>query len=229
MSDTRDIIIYESQEGDTKLEVNLQEETVWLTQEQLSLLFNKDVRTVSEHITNIYEEGELDKKPTIRKFRIVRKEGNRQVKRNIQHYNLDVIISVGYRVKSIEGTRFRKWATNILKQHLIEGYTLNQKRLQEKAEKYEELYPTAEQKAAQLLYFIVKNHSFTDGNKRIAAYIFLLFLEKNGLLYTKEGDKTVADSTLVAITLMIAESNPSDREMIIKVVVHLLQAGESHG
>lgn len=335
MSDQKDVIIYESQEGDTKLEVNLQEETVWLTQEQLSLLFNKDVRTVSEHITNIYEEGELDKKPTIRKFRIVRKEGNRQVKRNIQHYNLDVIISVGYRVKSIEGTRFRKWATNILKQHLIEGYTLNQKRLQEKAEKYEELqqtlkvmkhalksrealnateaegllnvitdfsyslemldrydhgqldlpetgspdswkityeqaqeaiealrgqtqaselfgrekdeslkssiaaiyqsfdgeelYPTAEQKAAQLLYFIVKNHSFTDGNKRIAAYIFLLFLEKNGLLYTKEGDKTVADSTLVAITLMIAESNPSDREMIIKVVVHLLQAGESHG
>ncbi len=335
MSETKDIIIYQTAEGETQLEVNLQEETVWLTQEQLSLLFNKDIRTVSEHIINIYKEGELEKKPTIRKFRIVRQEGNRQVKRNIQHYNLDVIISVGYRVKSIEGTRFRKWATNILKQHLIEGYTLNQKRLQEKAEKYEELqktlkvmknalhsrealnateaegllnvitdfsysleildrydhdqldlpetgspdrwkitykqareaiealrgqtqaselfgrekdeslkssiaaiyqsfdgeelYPTAEQKAAHLLYFIVKNHSFTDGNKRIAAYLFLLFLEKNGLLYTNEGDKAVADSTLVAITLMIAESNPSDREMIIKVVVHLLQAGDYHG
>ncbi|WP_142453909.1 RhuM family protein [Gracilimonas mengyeensis] len=331
MSDQKDIIIYESKEGYTKLEVNLQEETVWLTQEQLSLLFNKDVRTVSEHITNIYEEGELDKKPTIRKFRIVRKEGNRQVKRNIQHYNLDVIISVGYRVKSIEGTRFRKWATNILKQHLIEGYTLNQKRLKEKASKYEELkaalklmekaarskelepteaegllkvisdfsysldmldrfdheqldlpevgstdrwkitykdarkaietlrkrtqaselfgrekdkslrgsigaiyqsfdgkdvYPTAEIKAAHLLYFLVKNHSFSDGNKRIAAYLFLLFLQHNGLLYTEEGLKRISDSTLVALTLMVAESNPSEKEMIVKVIVHLLQAGD---
>lgn len=333
MSEVKDIIIYESAEGETSLEVNLKEETVWLNQDQMSALFNKDVRTISEHITNVYKEKELDPKATIRKFRIVRKEGEREVKRNIQHYNLDVIISVGYRVKSKEGTRFRQWATGILKQYLIQGYTLNQKRLKEKASKYEELkqtvrllqkaarnkeleadeaegllniitdfsysletldrydheqlevpdhgtedrwritfreakeaievlrtqtqasdlfgrekdqsfpgslsaiyqsfdgnelYPTAEQKAAHLLYFLVKDHPFSDGNKRIAAYLFLLFLDRNNVLYTEYGEKIIANSTLVAITLMVAESAPSDKDQIVRVIIHLLQYRENN-
>lgn len=331
MSETKDIIIYQTDEGNTQLEVNLQEETVWLNLNQLAELFGRDKSVISRHLRNIFKTGELSKEATVANFATVQTEGERQVERNIEYYNLDAIISVGYRVNSKTGTQFRIWATEKLRQHLIRGYTLNQKRLEEKAEKYDELqqtlkimkqafrskeqleateaegllhvisdfsysldmldrydheqlelpdtgspdrwkisyeqaraaiealrtktqaselfgrekdqslkssiasiyqsfdgedlYPTAEQKAAHLLYFVVKNHSFSDGNKRIAAYLFLLFLEKNGLLYTEEGNKTIVDPTLVAITLMIAESQPGDKDMMIKVVVHLLQHG----
>ena len=138
-----EIIVYTTQDGKETFEVNLKEETVWLSQRQMAELFEKDVRTINEHIGNIYKEKELSKSSTIRNFRIVQKEGNRLVERKRSCYNLDVIISVGYRVKSQRGTQFRIWATNILKNHLIQGYTINQKRLQENQAKIKELQKTS--------------------------------------------------------------------------------------
>ena len=309
-----------------RLEVRLEGETVWLTQKQMALLFNKDVRTVNEHIKNIYRERELNEKPTIRKFRIVQKEGGRTVERDIDFYNLDVIISVGYRVKSLRGTQFRIWATNILRQHLVVGYTINEKRLKAQQGKIQELqetvrllgnvallegvsdeakgivqiiaeysralsilddfdhqrltapkgtkqtkykltyneakniidqmrlkfkdsaivgqekdksfqgsvgaiyqtfdgkdvYPTVEEKAAHLLYFVTKNHSFVDGNKRIAAALFICFLQKNGILLDKDRRKRIDDNALVALTLMIAASKPSEKDIMVKVILNLL-------
>jgi prophage maintenance system killer protein len=319
------IEIYRAKDG-PRIDVRLEVETVWLTQKQMALLFDKDVRTVSEHIKNIYLEKELNKKPTIRKFRIVQKEGGRIVERELVYYNLDVIISVGYRVKSLHGTQFRIWATNVLRKHLVEGYTINEKRLKAQQNKMRELqetvwllgniallegvsdeakgivqiiaeysralnilddfdhqrlaapkgtkktkykltydearniieqmkirfkdsalvgqekdksfqgsigaiyqtfdgkdvYPTAEDKAAHLLYFVTKNHSFVDGNKRIAAALFVCFLQKTGILLTKDGRKRIDDNALVALTLMIAASRPSEKEIMLKVILNLL-------
>ncbi|HNX82696.1 MAG TPA: RhuM family protein [Candidatus Omnitrophota bacterium] len=321
------IAIYTAKDGKTRLEVSLSNDTVWLNQQQIAQLFGKDVRTVSEHLQNIFKLKELSRVATIRKFRIVQTEGKRQVTRSIEFFNLDVIISVGYRINSIRGTRFRIWATNVLRKHLIDGYTINEKRLKRQADKLQalqrtirligsikarkqlaypeatglldvisdysyalgllddydhkrltiaqtskkekfvltydfaihavrelkgkvkspdlfgvehdqsfkssiasvyqtfsgnDLYPSIEEKAAHLLYFIVKNHSFIDGNKRIAASIFLWFLEKNGILYNGNGTKRIADNALVALTLMIAESKPSDRDVIVTLVVNLI-------
>ncbi len=321
------IIIYQTENGETQIDVRLEQDSVWLSQAQMVELFDRDLRTINEHIQNVYKEGELEKVPTIRKSRIVRQEGGRQVARNIEHYNLDVIISVGYRVKSTRGTQFRIWANNVLKQYLIQGYALNERKLQAEQEKLgdlnaaitliarlaqnkaltdeesqsiltvlaqyshaltvlddydhqrlqiigttsleqpkigydeainqihlwrekeklgglfgnekddsfkgsletiyqtfdgEELYPTIEEKAANLLYFIVKNHSFSDGNKRIAAAIFAWFLERNQFLYKETGEKRIADNALVAFTLLIAESKPDEREMIVKVIINLI-------
>ncbi len=134
------IEIYKTADGKTEIDVKLDKETVWLTQKQMSVLFEKDVRTVNEHIKNVYSEGELEKYPTIRKFRIVQNEGGRDVEREINHYNLDVIISVGYRIKSQRGTDFRKWATSKLRDYIVRGYTLNISRLQERQEKLKELF-----------------------------------------------------------------------------------------
>jgi prophage maintenance system killer protein len=315
-----EIVIYRTENGQAALDVTLEEQTVWLTQVQISELLDKDVRTVSEHISNIYGQKELHRKSTIRKFRMVRKEGKRTVERDIEHYNLDVIISVGYRVKSRRGTQFRIWATNVLREHLVRGYTVNERRLKElrqavqliaevaerhpltsdeatavlrvvrdytfaldllddydhqrvslaKTTKvratpvtYEEarriiervkekfaapslfgqekdeslhsslqavfqtfsgkdLYPGLEEKAAHLLYFLVKNHSFVDGNKRIAAALFLWFLEKNRMLYQPDGSKRLGDNALVATTLLIAESKPAEKEILTRVVANLL-------
>ncbi len=322
-----EIVIYQTKDKKIELRVKLEQETVWLTQKQMADLFGKDIRTVNEHIQNIFKESELEREATIRKFRIVQHEGARKVVREIDFYNLDVIISVGYRVKSIHGTQFRIWATNVLRKHLIDGYTLNEQRLNQQTHKlqalqraikliastkdkkqleykealgllevisdynyalellddydykrlkiartsreekfaltYEaairavkelrkkfggsdlfgverdksfkssiasiyqtfgakDLYPSIEEKAANLLYFIVKNHSFVDGNKRIAASIFIWFLEKNGLLYKEDGTKRIADNALVALTLMIAESNPSERDVIVTLAVNLI-------
>ena len=321
------IIIFEAVDGQAMLEVRLEEDTVWLSQTQMADLFESSRVNVTEHIDNVYKEGELDKEATSRKFRLVRSEGNREVTRNIDHYNLDVIISVGYRVKSKRGTQFRIWANKILKEHLVKGFTINEKRLQEKVEQlkelkkvvqlqdkviahyqlegkeaeglfrvitdyalaldllddydhqrlklpetsnqavykigYEEakraiaalgkqtnfqglfgrekddsfkgsieniyqtfdgdeLYPSVEEKAAHLLYFVTKNHSFTDGNKRIAAFLFVWFLERNKLLIKENGQKRIPDNALVALTLLIAESNPADKDIMIKVIVNLL-------
>lgn len=328
MEKTGEIAIYRTEDKETQIEVKFEQDTVWLTQKQMSLLFNKNIMTVNEHIRNIYSEGELDENSTIRKSLIVQKEGKRQVSREVILYNLDVIISIGYRVKSKQGTQFRIWATQRLKEYLVKGYSINEKRLKEtqkqftdlkqtikllekvvsskdlntaeatgllkvvtdysyaldvldsydhqtlkkpskkSKEKYKinykeaidairelkekfggsalfgnekdksfkssleniyltfqkkELYPGAENKAAHLLYFVVKNHSFTDGNKRIAAFLFIWFLERNGLLYTKEGFKKLEDNTLVALTLMIAESKSGDKEMMINVILNLMQ------
>jgi len=321
------ITIYQSSDGSVQLEVTLDQETVWLSQRQLSVLFDKDVRTINEHIHNVFAEQELAVESTVRKFRIVQQEGKRKVTREVEHYNLDMIISVGYRVNSIKGTQFRIWASNILKQYLIQGYALNEEKLkveQEKLadlkhaialssrlfqteklstlqsqgilailEKYShalavlddydhqrlqiegtqvlehikitydeaiqqirlwrsrenlsalfgnekddsfkssletiyqtfggaELYPSIEEKAANLLYFIVKNHSFTDGNKRIAAAIFVWFLGRHDYLYNADGEKRIADNALVAFTLLIAESKPDEKETIVKVIINLI-------
>jgi len=319
-----DVVIYSAGKNNSRLEVRLEAETVWLTQKQMAQLFQKDLRTINEHILNVFKEKELEKKSVIRNFRITASDGKRY---NTSCYNLDVVISVGYRVKSANGTRFRIWATGLLKKHLVEGYTVNQNLLTQQVKKldalqqairlihraktgralnykeatglldvidnygyalgllddydkktlrisdtskggkfrlsYEaviraikemkvkcggsdifgrekdqslkssvaaiyqtfgkhELYPSIEEKAAHLLYFIVKNHSFIDGNKRIAAAVFIWFLENNGLLYRGDGSKRLADNALVALTLMIAESRPQEKEIITTLIVNLI-------
>ena len=326
-----EIVIYQARDGKAALEVRLEGETVWLSQKMMSELFQKSVPTINEHIKNIYTEAELKQISTIRKFRIVRKEGKRDVERDVDFYNLDVIISVGYRVKSKRGTQFRIWATQVLKDHILKGYSLNEKRLKEQnvrllelqktvglmqrviegrelardeatgllqviadysyalslLDQYDhgklkirqttdkkpffltyeaarraidqlgeqsmkkgrpiklfgrekdqsfrgslgaiyqtfdgkEVYPSIEEKAAHLLYFVVKNHSFIDGNKRIGAFLFIWFLDASGILYAGDGRKRIGDNTLVALTLMIAESRPEDKDIIIKVIVNLI-------
>ena len=324
---TGQIAIYQSADGSIATEVRLEGETVWLSQKQMADLFDKNVPNINEHISNVFAEGELEPSATVRKFRIVRQEGQRQVEREIEHYNLDVIISVGYRVKSKQGTQFRIWANRVLKDYLVQGYSLNQQRLEAQQEKLaelkqaialsarlihnknlshsesrgilailekyshaltvlddydhqrlqvvgtrtlalpkitydeamqqirlwrskenlgglfgnekddsfkssletiyqtfdsKELYPSIEEKAANLLYFIVKNHSFTDGNKRIAAAIFVWFLERQNFLYNADGEKRIADNALVAFTLLIAESKPDEREIMVKVIINLI-------
>jgi prophage maintenance system killer protein len=323
MSNENEIIIYTTEDGKETFEVNLKEETVWLSQKQMAELFEKDVRTINEHIKNVFSEGELEENSVIRKFRITASDGK---KYNTNMYNLDIIISVGYRVNSKRGTQFRIWATNILKNHLIQGYSINQKRLQENQAKIQELqktasmierlllqknlespeatgllqvildyqkalhlldeydhqelqiketttqekfkityektrqelqnlkdhyttglfglekdqsfagsigaiyqsfdgkevYPSIEEKAAHLLYFVTKNHSFVDGNKRIAASLFIWFLNENGILYKEDGSKRIADNALVALTLLIAESKSEEKDIMIKVIVNLI-------
>lgn len=324
-----EILLYQTEDGKTKLDVRLEKETIWLNLNQIASLFERDKSVVSKHINNIYREGELREKPTVAKFATVQNEGGRTVERAIEFYNLDVIISVGYRVKSLRGTQFRIWATNVLKDHILKGYSINEKRLQEENKKLKELqqtvdllgrivgerhlagqeaegllkvvtdyaralqllddydsnrvaisdtteparymltydaarkaidrltrerdiaqsdlfgrekddsfkgsigaiyqtfdgkevYSSIEEKAAHLLYFIVKNHSFVDGNKRIAASLFLWFLDANGILYRQDGGKRIGDNTLVALTLMIAESRPEEKEVMTKVIVNLI-------
>ena len=325
---TEENIIYQDEKGNTNIDVRLENETIWLTQKQMAELFERDVRTINEHIINVYDEGELDETSTIRKFRIVQTEGKRSVNRELDHYNLDMIIAVGYRVKSKIATRFRIWATNILKQYLIEGYAINQNLIQAKNKQLDKLqkaisvlsrsienqaqslgdaqkltniikdfsdglellddfdnktldtkgkttkeavviekeefleiidkmkpefgsdvfanpkddsfessvrqiyqtfdgkecYPSIEEKAATLLYLVVKNHSFTDGNKRIGASCFLYFLEKNNALY-KNGVAVIDNSTLATLTLLIAESKASEMETMKQVVLSVLNRG----
>ena len=311
-----EIIIFENQ--NIKLEVNMQDETVWLSQQQMADLFNSSRTNIIEHINNIYSDEELDKDSTCQNFRQVRKEGNRQVTRNIPFYNLDMIISVGYRVNSKQGVVFRRWATKILKDYMIKGYAINQKRLEylektvklidiasriddelngeeakeiikvinnysnalnllddydhkrvskpkgninDKQISYEgcmdvvsklkfnsdsnlfalerneglkaiigtiyqsfdgkDLYPTIEEKAANFLYLITKNHVFIDGNKRIAATLFIYFLEFNDILY-KNDRRVIDNNTLVAITLLIAQSNPLEKNILVDLLMNFL-------
>ncbi|MCQ2269860.1 MAG: virulence RhuM family protein [Bacteroidales bacterium] len=324
-SNASSVVIYTNEDNSIQLDVKLDGETVWLSQQQMSILFDTDRTSILRHINNIYKSQELDELSTCAKIAQVRQEGNRQVERTIPFYNLDMIISVGYRVNSKNATKFRKWATAILKKYLIKGYAVNQKialqhydelkkvvqlmsrtyQLQESGSKEEtdglltmigdyvyaldtldhydyqqlpvekttidapfhatyenameainllkpkfggstlfanekdgsfkssigqiyqtfggvELYPSVEEKAAMLLYLVVKNHSFSDGNKRIAAILFLWFMEKNHILYADDGHKRIADNTLVALTLMIAESRPEEKDAIVKVVVNLI-------
>jgi len=309
-----EIIIFENQE--VKLEVNMKDETVWLNREQLSQLFDRDIKTIGKHINNALKE-ELEES-TVAKFATVQKEGNRTVTRDIEYYNLDMIISVGYRVKSQNGIIFRRWANQILKDYMLKGYAVNQKRLDylEKTVKlldiasrgysnttgndskeilrviteytkaldmldnydhrsfekvkgrtseeiitYQDcidiitklrfneesdlfaiernngleaiigniyqtfggidVYPTLEEKAANFLYMIVKNHVFIDGNKRIAATLFIYFLQFYGLLY-KDETQIIDNNTLTALTLLIAESNPKEKDVIIELIINFL-------
>lgn len=319
------IVLYQSEDGMTQLDVKLEGETVWLNRQQMAELFGRDVKTIGKHINNALREELNDGISTVAKFATVQKEGSRLVNREVEYYNLDMIISVGYRVKSKRGVEFRRWANGILKQFLINGYAVNERIRQrqiaelrqlvlvvgrtieqqpvattneshalfdvvvdytyaldtldnydyqrlyiskttrnelfyatyenamqeiemlrekfgasalfgnEKDESFkssigqiyqtfdgEELYPSVEEKAAMLLYLVTKNHSFSDGNKRIAATLFLWFMNNNGILYREDGSKRIADNTLVALTLMIAESRTEEKDIMVKVVVNLI-------
>ena len=323
-----EIIIYTSEDGKISLDTKLENNTIWLTQKDMAELFGVKTPAINKHLYNIYQEGELSQDATISILEIVQKEGKRNVKRQKAFYNLDAIISVGYRVNSSRATQFRIWATNVLKEYLIKGYAINEKLLNDKQEKIKTLqttvslltrsltnqieslddaqqvakildnfakgldlldnfdhktldvkgstqkeaviipvkeflsvinemksefasdvfanpkddsfessvnqiyqtfggndcYPTLEEKAAMLLYLITKNHSFSDGNKRIAASCFLYFLEKNGILY-KNNLPIIDNGTLFALTILIAESNPKEMETMKQIVISVLNQG----
>lgn len=325
METNEKIVIYQTNDGETSIDVRLEGETVWLSQSQLSELFNTDRTSILRHIKNIYKTEELDESTTCAFFAQVREEGSRIVTRQIPYYNLDMIISVGYRVNSKRGTQFRIWANKVLKNYLVKGYAINDKITQKKYKElsqlvhilgrtinsqpelsnsenqnlinvvtdytyaldtldrydYQELkierttsenkfyatyenametihnlrkkfggswlfgnekddsfkssigqiyqtfdgidlYPSVEEKAAMLLYLVTKNHSFSDGNKRIAATLFLWFMQNNSILYNSDGSKRISNGALVALTLMIAESRPEEKDVMVKVVVNLI-------
>lgn len=319
------IEIYQTKNGQTNIDVTFDNETIWLSQKQIAIIFGTEVPAVNKHIKNIFDDEELSKFSTISKMEIVQKEGNREVKRLVERYNLDMIISIGYRINSNQATKFRQWATQRLKEHLVNGYTINQQRLEQLQKtieiiqstgndenlnldeakglleiiknytqsfvllnqfdsnslidsglsetiiyeiNYEEavnailklklhlvskneatnlfgnqkdesfkgilgnilqsfnnayLYPTIEEQASHLLYFIIKNHPFSDGNKRIGAFMFVWFLEKNKHHFKKSGELKINDNALVAIALLVAQSNPNDKEILIKLIINLIK------
>lgn len=320
-----EIIIYRSKGGKAELEVKLQEETVWLSLYQMAKLFGRDKSVISRHLKNIFSEKELENKSVVANFATTAADGKIY---QVDYYNLDVIISVGYRVKSLQGTQFRIWANDVIKNHILQGYTLNQKRLQEKGlneleetiglikqtlqsrvlndseskglldvitayastwlllQKYDQsaiskpktkharkkfdydfcqqavnqlkdelmkkkeatdlfgnersetfrgiignihqtfdkkdLYPSIEEKAAHLLYFIIKDHPFTDGNKRIGSFMFIVYLAKNNYLYRKNGEKKINDNALTALALLIAGSDPKQKSLMTLLVMNFL-------
>lgn len=328
MTGENQIQIFESADGTVQLDVSLQDETVWLSQAQLAELFQVKPQNITMHLKNVFGEGELDELVTCKDFLQVRQEGARQVKRDIKHYNLDAIISVGYRVSSTRATQFRIWATNTLKQHLVEGYTLNQRRLQERGIEFEQVvnllsqtlvnqqlvsdagevilsvigdysrswsmlqgydeqsliknglkqtemralllsdvlsaiaelkktliekgeatelfgqlrgdgiesaittieqgfgdelfYPNIASRAAHLLYFVIKNHPLTDGNKRSGSFLFLWYLRINQQFLAKPVELLINDNTLVALALLVAESKPDQKELMIRLVEHFI-------
>ena len=319
MDNNNQIIIYQTDDDQTQIDVRLENETVWLTTHQMAMLFDREESNIRRHVINVFKEGELEKENNVHFLHV------NGVKKPVPFYNLDVIISVGYRVKSQRGVQFRQWANRVLKQYLIKGYAINKRlhheqiselrqlvqvvgrtlqhreqentietqdlldvvvdytyaldtldnydyerltidkttkvaafhatyenameQIQRLRDKFgasvlfgnekddsfkssigqiyqtfggEELYPSVEEKAAMLLYLVTKNHSFSDGNKRIAATLFLWFLNNNKILYNSDGSKRIADSTLVALTLMIAESKTEEKDVMVKVVVNLI-------
>ena len=311
-------IIYKDGELELSVKITSDKETVWLRVEEMAVLFDRSRTVIQKHIGNIFKENELEQSSTCAKFAQVQKEGERTIKRTYNYYNLDMVISVGYRVKSFRGIAFRKWATSILKDYIVQGYAINENRIKvlnkvveiqsniiadvleidakevfsvikkytnalellddydhQKIKKpnisekkayqltYEEcrklidtmsfslsstifgqektngaldsilgaiyqsvsgkdVYPSIQEKAANLLYFIVKDHPFIDGCKRIAASTFLYFLNKNNLLFRND-KKIISDSTLVAITLLLAESRPKEKEVMINVIINFLE------
>jgi len=262
MFNEKEIILFETEDKNVSFPVKVKDETVWLNRNQMAELFDRDIKTIGKHINNALKE-EVDANTTVAKFATVQKEGDREVMRDIEYYNLDVIISVGYRVKSQRGVEFRRWANSVLKQYILQGYAINQKRIQQLGEvirimkrteneldskhilsvierynsaldlldaydhqtikrpKGNDVYRSLEEKAANLLYLVTKNHSFYDGNKRIAATMFLYFLDKNGALFYK-GKKRIEDATLVALTIMIAESRAEEKEIMVSVVMNCI-------
>jgi death-on-curing family protein len=326
-----EIIIYQTEDGKSQIEVKFDRDSIWLTQKQIANLFETEVPAINKHIKNICRTNELEGEATISKMEIVRKEGKRSVKRIVETYNLDMIISVGYRVNSQRATRFRVWATQTLKDHLVKGYTINERRLQEQQEKFKELnqivdflkttigqkqlsstetqglfeiisrytrsfvllnqfdsntlqaetsdkqltheinydeassaiehlkkeliskkeasdlfgrqrdesfksilnsilqtfggeyvYPSIEEQAAHLLYFVIKNHPFADGNKRIGAFLFVWFLYLNKHLLRKQNELKINDNALVALALLVAQSDPAHKELMVKLVINLI-------
>jgi len=326
-----EVVLYETPDGEVRVDVRLEQETVWLTQQEMALLFGRERSVVAKHIGNAYKEGELDPAATCAKFAQVQTEGGRTVLRGVDHYSLDVIISVGYRVKSPRGTQFRIWATRTLRDHLLRGYTLHERRLAETGlgeieqaigllartltsqalvtgegqavlevvQRYtrawrlllqyderrlpdrpahpvppaaalsladahavvaqlreslaarreagalfgqergdalagilgaveqtfggEPLYPSAQVRAAHILYFVIKDHPFGDGNKRIGTLLFLEYLRRNGLLLRADGEPRLADNAMVALALLIAESEPSQKDLMIRLILNLLE------
>ena len=317
--------LYKTDDGETQIEVRFNKETVWLTLNQLSALYGRDKSVISRHLNNIFKNGELSYSATVVKNATVQTEGKRQVEREIEYFSLDAIISVGYRVNSKQGTQFRIWATKRLKEYLVQGYSINQKRLEELGRilhiientnqkqpegqidetkgllnilmkyaksfvllnkydnnsldlasleshityeiEYKEaksaierlkrelikrkeastffgnqkdqsfagilksitqtfdgkyLYPTIEEQAANLLYFIIKSHPFSDGNKRIGAFLFVWFLEKNAHLLKPSGEHKINDNALATLALLVAQSDPNDKELMIKLVCNLI-------
>ncbi|MBR5993908.1 MAG: virulence RhuM family protein [Lachnospiraceae bacterium] len=317
MAKENEIVLFETEDREITLNVEVNQDTVWLNRNQMAELFGRDVKTIGKHINNALKE-ELDNS-TVANFATVQNEGGRDVERNIEYYNLDMIISVGYRVKSRRGIEFRRWANKVLKDYIIKGYAINDKRLEalqktveiqakmlataiegdsdevlkavnlytqaltlldqydhQSLEKPEgnqpiyrityadcramvdrmedsfksdvfgvekepgkiegilaavyqdvfggEVYPSLEEKAANLLYFMIKDHPFADGCKRIAASLFLEFLNRNNALF-RGGYKVISDGALVAITLMIAESDPKEKDIMTTMVMNLLSVG----
>lgn len=327
MQNNNAIEIYISDDGQVKLDIKLDAETVWMTQVQIAALFDTSTDNISLHLKNIYQEGELQEMATTEDFSVVRQEGNRQVNRTLKHYNLDAVLSVGYRVSSARATQFRIWATQRLKDYLVQGYALNQQRFDQNAaelqqaialirkaaqapdinattgrglveivsrytqtflwlQRYDEgllndpqgqtggdlptpeiamqalqqlkqvlvargeatalfahpredglsaifgnlnqsvfgesAYPTIESKAAHLLYFVVKNHPFSDGNKRSGAFLFVDFLHRNQRLLNKRGEPVINDTGLAALTLLVAESDAKQKETLIRLIMHML-------
>ncbi|KAB7622695.1 virulence protein RhuM/Fic/DOC family protein [Alkalilimnicola sp. S0819] len=327
MHTDKQIEIYQAADGQAQIEVRLEQDTVWLTQRQMSEVFRTTPENVLMHLRNIYSDGELAEEATTKDFLAVRQEGKRQVKRTLKHYSLDAIISVGYRVNSKQGVQFRQWATQRLKEHLVQGYTLNRHRFEKNAteleqalslirkaaqspeltgeagrglvdvvsrytqtflwlQRYDEglleepagqrggqlpspeaamesletlkrqlmerdeatalfaqprgdglsaifgnleqsvfgeaAYPTVESKAAHLLYFVVKNHPFSDGNKRSGAFLFVDFLHRNGRLLNGRGEPIINDTGLAALTLLVAESDPKQKDVLIRLVMNML-------
>ena len=214
---------------DGTLELNVpvswEQETVWLTRNQMAELFDRDVKTIGKHINNALKE-ELDNS-TVANFATVQMEGGREVERNIEHYNLDMIISVGYRVKSTRGVQFRKWANSILKQYIIQGYAVNTSRMNQLGEVIRIMKRTENSLDAKQVLSVIEKYSLAldllddYGNKRIAATMFLYFLDKNGILFA-DGNKLIDDHTLVALTIMIAESKPDEKEMMISVIMNCI-------
>jgi len=328
MNDASQIQLFQSSDGEVQLEITLSQETLWLTQAQLAELFQVKPQNITMHLKNIYEEQELSEEATCKDFLQVQTEGARTVKRSIKHYSLDAIISVGYRVSSTRATQFRIWATNVLKQHLVDGYTLNQKRLQERGIEFDQavqllsqtlvnqalisptgadvisvlsdyarswsllqaydeqslsdkttkqsdmqplaltavleaiaelkktlidkgeatelfgqlrgdglesaimtieqgfgdelFYPNIASRAAHLLYFVIKNHPLADGNKRTGSFLFLWYLRINQSFLAKPVDDLINDNTLVALALLVAESKPDQRALIIQLIQHFI-------
>ena len=325
----KNTVIYQGKSGEIKFREDFKGETIWGSLNQIAELFLTDKSGISRHIRNIYKTGELAKKSTVAKIATVQKEGKRQVTREIEYYNLDMILSVGYRVNSKQATAFRIWATKTLKTHLLRGYTINRKRLERASERFaelqetisflegkaarkslkdqgveilsllnnysksltlleqydknslkkkkgkesvfvldyaiarevldgikdelikkkettalfaaersgvfkgiirglyqsfgnKELYGSVEEKAAHLFYFTIKDHPFTDGNKRSAAFLFVYFLDKNNYLYKKSGEKKINDNALTALALLIAESDPKEKAVMIRLIINLI-------
>ncbi|MGR2929144.1 RhuM family protein [Acidithiobacillus ferriphilus] len=194
------ILLYPQAGGSDATEVRLEGDTVWLTQKQMAELFATTPENILMHLKNVYQEGELRESVTAKDFLVVRQEGKRQVKRQLKHYNLDAIISVGYRVNSTQATHFRQWATRVLREHLTQGFSI-------------------EERAAHLLYFVIKNHPFSDGNKRSGAFLFLLYLRQEGMRLTLD------ENGLTALTLLIAESDPKAKDLMVRLVMNLLAVG----
>lgn len=328
---TGEVLIYQTPDGGSSVEVRMEQDTVWLTQRQMGDLFGTTPENILMHLRNIYENKELEESPTSKDFLVVRQEGTRQVKRELKHYNLDAIISVGYRVNSKQGTRFRIWANQVLKDYLVTGYALNEKRLKQQTGQIQELektlklfqnvmsdtlsqteatgllrvitdyaqtfillnqydsgrlstealnlnityeiqldealsaieelkkvliakseatplfgnrkddsfagvlgnivqsfdgeylYPSIEEQAANLLYIVIKNHPFTDGNKRIGAFLFIWFLERNKHNLKRSGETKINDNALTALALLVAQSDPRQKDIMIQLIVNLIR------